>query len=173
MASDFSTLVDQIGTALGDNTIEFHKLRLAQPQAAGSRRVVWIPTTFRCGGVIPSNPQLNDADERVFTLSTDMQTVEAHIVGESFDDVCAIRVKVLNAVRVALQTGSKPIDGEYVTQLEHGAANMFGGREKIVQRFQWTMNVVREVEETAAITAIDQDNALNDEVESTLHIPGQ
>jgi hypothetical protein len=171
--SDFGTLVDEIETAMADSTIAFHKLRLSQAHQASARRVIWIPTTFNNGGVMTSNPQVNDAGERVHTLCTDMQTVEAHIIGETFDDVCAIRAKVLNAVRVALQTGSKPAGGEYVTQLEHGAANMFGGREKILQRFMWTMNVVREVEQVTAITAVDQDNALNDEVESTLHIPGQ
>ena len=144
MASDFETLIAAVKTALADDTIEFGLFRLADYERGGPRRVVWIPTEFHIEPPLMANALIDgDSGEIGDTMFTDFLTVECHCVGVDFGDVCQVRLQVVNAVRDALGTSSRALDGHYQTELAGQAGILWGGAARVLQRFQWRMNVAR------------------------------
>lgn len=161
MSSDFEVLTEIVREQMGDDTIAFGIFRVAESRQASTRRVVWIPTAFRCEGVLEANALRDyDSGELGDTLLVDRLLVECHINGDSFEDACAIRRSVLNACRIALGTSSQAVDGEYVTEQEGKSGYVWGGRAKIVQRFEWAMNIAKPDTESVVVIEIDQTSEL-------------
>lgn len=163
MASDFEVLTEIVREQLNDETIAWGIFRIAESQKAATRRVVWIPTEFRCEGVLEAN-SLRDFDtgELGDTLLVDRLFVECHINGDDFEDACAIRRGVLNACRIAMGTSSQPMDGTYVTEQQGQSGYVWGGRAKIIQRFEWMMNIAKPDTQSVVVIEIDQTSELQD-----------
>lgn len=142
VASDFEILTDVVREQLADDTIAWGVFRVADSEKDSPRRVVWVPTHFKCEGPMQANA-IHDADtgELGDTLLTDRLLVECNISGVDFEDGCKIRSQVLNAVREAFGTSSIALDGEYRTEMPGHSGVMWGGAVKIVQRFEWMINV--------------------------------
>jgi len=142
VASDFEKLTEVVREQVADSTISWGIFRVADSQQDSPRRVVWVPTEFSCEGVEYANPIRNvDTNELQDTLLTDRTYVECHIYGADFEDACLIRRKVLNAVRVVFGTSCKATRGAYQTELEGHSGYMWGGASKIIQLFEWMINV--------------------------------
>lgn len=142
MASDFEVLTQIVREQVADSTISWGIFRVADELKDSPRRVVWVPTEFVCEGVEYANPIRDvDSNELQDTLLTDRTYVECHIYGQDFEDACLIRRKVLNAVRVVFGTSCKATRGAYQTELEDHAGYMWGGASKIIQLFEWMINV--------------------------------
>lgn len=140
MASDFEQIVTELHAQLADSTLDYGVLRLAQVEHAQARRVTWIPISFEISPVDGSGPVQSTAGERALYIETWL--VEAHIVGDSFEDAELIRLRLLDVARRVLGKHSQPIGGVWVTQALNAAAHSYGGLEKIVLRFRWKLDVL-------------------------------
>ena len=169
MASDFEALCEVVREQVGDDTIAWGMFRVADSAKDSPRRVVWIPADFRCEQPYEANPiRHSDSGALGDTLLVDRTTVICIITGVDFEDACLIRRQVLNACRVSLGTSSIPLDGEYVTEQEGQSGYLWGGAAKIVQRFDWMINVPRVAPYMAPdgsgyeviVTQIDQTNEI-------------
>lgn len=171
MAADFPVLVDCVKNAMSDDSIAHGIFRIAESERSFPRRVVWIPTTFTCKPVLYAN-SIRDADsgELADILFTDFLTVECHVSGVDFEDADLIRRAVCNAVRQVFGTSSKPTGGAYVTEQAGNSGVMFAGKSKILQLFEWEINVPRPDSATAIVTRIEQTTKLGETAE-TLIIP--
>lgn len=149
MASDFEVLVDLVRQQMGDDTVAWGVFRVAASQKDSPRRVVWIPTDFRCEGV-QSAPLIRHSESGADgdVLLTMRVNVECEISGVDFEDACLIHRYVLNSVRRRFGTSSTAIDGAFVTEQQGHSGYLWGGAAKIVQRFLWTLNVPRVNEDT-------------------------
>ena len=142
MASDFEALCEVVREQVGDDTIAWGMFRVDDSRKDSPRRVVWIPADFRCE-TVPAFQRSVDGGGMGDTLLVDRTTVLCIITGVDFEDACLIRRQVLNACKFALGTSSVPLDGEYVTEQEGQSGYLWGGAAKIVQRFDWMINVPR------------------------------
>lgn len=161
MAADFPVLVDCVKNAMSDDTITHGVFRIAETEKSSPRRVVWVPTTFTCKPVLYAN-SIRDADtgELADILFTDFLTVECHVSGNDFEDADLIRRAVCNAVRQVFHTSSKPTGGVYVTEQTNHSGLMWGGKSKILQLFEWEINVPRPDHGKAIVTTIEQTSEL-------------
>lgn len=164
MPSDFEVLVECVRVALGDSTIAWGVFRVAESLKDSQRRVVWVPTQFDCEPVSMFNPIVDhETGELGDTLVTDRTTVECHITGIDFADACSIRRQVLNAVTNALATSSTPLGGAYMSELEGESGYMWGAQAKIVQHFNWMINVSKPSGYVTTVREID----MTDELQSS------
>lgn len=170
MASDFEVLVECVQNAMSDDTIAFGVFRVSESKKDFPRRVVWIPTEFTCQPVMMANPLIDADNEYGDTLFTDFIMVECQISGIDFEDACLIRRKVCNAVRTAMALSSRAVDGVYATEMEGNSGVMFAGKSKIIQRFEWQINVPKPDETPVTVTQIEQTSELGETTE-TLIIP--
>jgi hypothetical protein len=161
MASPFEVLTECVREQLADDTIAWGIFRIEDSRKDAPRRVVWIPTDFHCEPVLQANP-LRDSEtgELGDSLLTDRLMVECNITGLDFEDGCLIRTKILNACRNALGISSHPIDGAYVTEQQGHSGYLWGGAVKIVQRFEWLINVPKADSYFARVDEIDQTSEL-------------
>lgn len=184
MASEFERAVDDIHTYLADELAEPESglrksvFRLAQSERGALRRVLWIPTDYESAPVKGSNPICVDGVKRT-AIATDRLNVEAHITGTSFQDVEALRAKVMFAARQVMGTDSEPNGGHWVTQEQDRAGYSLGGAELVVQRFTWTLYVFEPLTTggVATIKHIDTtsrtpiEEPATEEVQETMHAP--
>lgn len=165
MASDFEIIVDAIHVALNEPTVIKGLFRLKNTYAGEAdgvinehsqvRRITWIPTDFQSIPLKRTNPIRDQVTgESAHVLMQEIWSVEAHIVGLSFEDMEAVRVRLLMAVRQVFGIESVANGGLWVTQEREVAAHMYGGFEKVIQRFEWTVNV-RELSALTPITQIE------------------
>jgi hypothetical protein len=157
VASDFETLVTLVETTLGDDSIAFGVFRLAESRKDAVRKTIWIPTEFICRPVLMSNPLIDaDTGEMGDSLFTDFLTVECQISGTNFEDACDIRKKICNAVRRAMGVSSIPTNGVYQTEMSGHSSVMWNSYAKIVQLFEWQINVPKTETYSTVVTTIDQ-----------------
>lgn len=161
MASDFEVLVDLVREQLNDDTISWGVFRVDETKKEGRRRVVWIPTEFRCITVQQANPMHDfDTGELSDIMLSDRLTVECHISGADFEDACEIRRNIINATWNVMHMSSDPIDGQYVTEMPGQAGHTWAGATKIIQRFEWILNVAKPDQESVEIVEIEQTTEL-------------
>lgn len=161
VASSFEVLTECVREQLADETIAWGIFRVAESQKDSPRRVVWIPIGGQCTGVMMTNPlRDSETDELGDSLQTDRTMVECHITGNDFEDACNIRVQVLNAARQALRTSSVATHVDYVTEQDGHSGHMWGGQAKIVQMFEWQINVPKPDQFKATVIEIDQTSEL-------------
>lgn len=142
---------------MSDDTIAHGIFRLSVTENSHPRRVIWVPTTFSCKPVLYANPTVDaDTGALVDILFTDFLTVECHVSGIDFEDADLIRRKVCNAVRQVFATSSKPVGGAYVTEQTGHSGLMWGGKSKILQIFEWEINVPRPETGVATVETIEQ-----------------
>lgn len=135
--SEFEQWVRAIHDALSDETVEFGLFSLHADSMGALRRVVWMPTTFKCD----NNRYATFGTTSNGTIGTDELFVEAHITGADFTDTCDLRARVMNATRQTLGTFSRPVDGRYFAEEDDNGMVTWGSNSRVVQRFAWNMNV--------------------------------
>lgn len=149
--SEFEQWVNAIHNTLADDTIEFGLFNVAAESIGALRRVIWIPTTFKCD----NNRNATFGTTSNGTMATDELFVECHITGADFTDTCALRTAVMNATRKTLGTYSRPVDGKYFAEVQEDDTLLWGGAAKVVQRFAWHMDVPEVNVFTARVRQID------------------
>lgn len=139
MSSLFEEIVDAVHVRLADPDLPYGVLRLSQDEHAAERRVVWIPLTFTSRPPDMTGPvRCTDGVVRTMQGLEDWH-VEAHIIGSDLADTEDIRARVVFAVRQELGVRAKAVGGIWVTQAIDGASLTFGGLEKVVQRFEFSL----------------------------------
>ena len=141
MPSAFNQCVDAIHVALEDSSVAKGIFRVQQSERDALRRIVWIPTDFAT--TTPKRVHSRDLDGRAARLIVAEQwTVEAHITAANFEELEALRHKLLRVHREVMPADCVPLGGVWTTQDADNAAHMLGGAEKAVQRFSWTFNIL-------------------------------
>jgi hypothetical protein len=167
MASVFEQIVKAIHDELDDTNLAYSSFRLSQQEHTGLRRVVWIPTSFRTTPVRQTKALRGEDGEIREAMYEEEWDVECHITGATFEDAESVRERLIYAARETLGTDCRPSGGTWVTQAMNEAEAMLGTVQKVVQRFTWTVNVLKplanaimvETIETAAMDGDDDTNS--------------
>lgn len=166
--SDLEIVLEAIRLEMNDPDVWWGLYRTALSENTQLRRVVWIPTEFENEPVKLTNPLRDEDGSHAEILTTDEITLEAHITGKSFGDMCRIRVQVLQAVRLVLGPDAELFGGEYRTQQEQIEGVMWAGAEKLIQRFRFCLNVEKYPREPLLVVeSIEQSVQLDDTTEGS------
>lgn len=151
--SDFEEIVAALHSELAVADLDYGILRLAQSQHAAARRVVWIPISFDTKPVDHSQP-VRHPETGAPAIYAEMWAIEAHIVGETLADAELLRARLVDVTRRLMGVASVPTGGLWVTQAIAGASHGFGGLEKVVQRFNWTMYMFAPPPAAGSVTTV-------------------
>jgi hypothetical protein len=131
-----------------DADVAIDKFEVNRARHDQRKRVVFVPVGGtieaatrhgrRLGEVVVGQPtQLTVFEQRY----RDRMTVAAHMVAESFEDTILLRDEVLRQTHASLNTASTPGTYRIVTQEDDHASVMLAKFEKIIQLFEWDLNI--------------------------------
>lgn len=139
--SAIEQLIRAVHETLADETVAIGLYSIAEGDVGMSRKVVWVPTRFICD----NNKRATLSGTSLFTETL---VIECFLYGESFEDACELRDRVLNAVRNTMGTGSTAVDGVYAFEKLEDGSLVWSDVAYIAQRFHWNVFVPR-IEDTS------------------------